>query len=207
MSELLAAMRQPPFVQIFATDIDEGSLAEARRGRYPFDISKDVSSERLTRFFVSEGGTYRVVQRVREMCIFSPHDLIHDPPFSGLDLISCRNVLIYMEADLQKKLVPIFHYALNPEGYLQLGVSETLPGPSELVRVVEKAAPVYRAPRAGEPPPMEFPHPKGIVVGPTPSRVVKPPLGSNQMICASFERLMLQEYTSPAALVNASGEV
>src|SRR5262245_30177463 len=207
MSEQLAAMQQPPFVQIFATDIDEGSLAEARQGRYPFDISKDVSLERLTRFFVSEGGTYRVVRQVREMCIFSPHDLIHDPPFSGLDLISCRNVLIYMEADLQKKLVPIFHYALNPKGYLQLGVSESLPGPSELFEIVDKRYHVYRRLEPVKRLPMEFPHPKGVVARPTPSRVVKPPLGPNQMICASFERLMLQEYTWPAALVNASGEV
>jgi two-component system CheB/CheR fusion protein len=207
LREQLAAMRQAPPVQIFATDIDEGSLAEARQGRYPFEISNDVSPERLNRFFVNEGKNYRVVPQVREMCVFSPHDLLHDPPFSGLDLISCRNVFIYMEADLQKKLMAVFHYALNPQGYLLLGSSESLPGPSELFEIVDKRYHVYQRLEPVRRPLMEFPHPKSVVVRPTPPRAVKPPLAPIQMICAGFERLMLQEYTSPGALVNASGEV
>src|SRR5262245_42746535 len=207
LREQLAGVRPEPFVQIFATDIDEGSLTEARQGRYPREISKDVSSERLTRFFVSEAETYRVAPQVREICVFSPHDLLHDPPFSGLDLISCRNVFIYMEADLQKKLVPIFHYALNPGGYLLLGGSESLPGPPELFKIVDKQHHVYQRLETVTRPTMEFPHPKSVVVRPALPRVVKPALAPDQMICAGFERLMLQEYTSPGALVNASGEV
>jgi two-component system CheB/CheR fusion protein len=205
--EQLIAMRQPPFVQIFATDIDEGALAEARQGRYPIEISKDVSPERLARFFVSEGETYRINPRIREMCVFSSHDLTHDPPFSGLDLISCRNLLIYMEADLQKKLVPIFHYALNPGGYLLLGVSEGPTGHPDLFEAVDKRCHVYQRVEPARRPAMEFPHPKGVVARPTPPRVVPPPASAHQRICAGFEHLMLQEYTSPGALVNASGEV
>jgi two-component system CheB/CheR fusion protein len=207
LHEQLAGMRSAPFVQIFATDIDEGSVAEARRGRYPRDISKDVSSERLTRFFVNEGETYRVVPQVREMCVFSPHDLLHDPPFFGLDLISCRNVFIYMEADLQQKLVPIFHYALNPGGYLLLGGSESLSGPPNLFEIVDKGCHVYQRLETVKRPTMEFPHPKSVVARPALPRIVKPPLAPDQMMGAGFERLMLQEYTSPGALVNASGEV
>jgi two-component system CheB/CheR fusion protein len=206
MREALDAMPQAPFVQIFATDIDDGALAEARQGRYPFQISKDVSPERLTRFFVSEGETYRVLPQLREMCVFSSHDLLHDPPFSGLDLISCRNVFIYMEADLQKKLVPIFHYALNPGGYLLMGVSESPTGHPELFETGDKRHHIYQRAEPSKRPLMEFfPHPR--VARPAEPRVMRPQLTPDQMICAGFERLMLQEYTAPGALVDASGEV
>ena len=108
-------------VQIFATDIDREAIDHARAGVYPSSIIADVSPERLAHFFYQEhpdGSTYRIHKTIRDMLIFSEHDLIKDPPFSKLDLISCRNLLIYMDAELQKKLMPLFHYALNPGGML-----------------------------------------------------------------------------------------
>ena len=115
-------------VQIFATDIDSKAIVVARRGLFPASISEDVSQERLSKFFSTkeDGKVYRIQQRIREMVIFSEQNLIEDPPFSRLDLISCRNLLIYMQKDLQKKIISLFSYALNPGGYLFLGSSETL---------------------------------------------------------------------------------
>ena len=103
-------------VQIFATDIDMGAIEIARAGTYPESITEDVSAARLNRYFVKKSGTYKIRDEVRESVVFAGQDLIKDPPFSRLDLISCRNVLIYMGAALQKKVLSFFHYALNPGG-------------------------------------------------------------------------------------------
>ncbi len=131
-------------VQIFATDIDESALAFARAGLYPETIAADVSPERLERFFVNESGTYRVIKRIREMIVFSAHNLIKDPPFSKLDLISCRNVLIYLGQDLQKRLLPLLHYALVPSGTLFLGPSETIGSATELFAEAGKKHRIFR---------------------------------------------------------------
>ncbi len=132
--ELLEGLRKKPEVQIFATDIDTQALNIARRGSYSTAIAERVSPERLRRFFVKRGSRYHVVKPIREMCLFSIHNLINDPPFSQLDLISCRNVLIYLGSHLQKKLFPVFHYALKPGGYLFLGTSESIVSHKELFR-------------------------------------------------------------------------
>jgi two-component system CheB/CheR fusion protein len=130
--EALADAPEAPAVQIFATDIDERALSVARQGIYPLGITEQVSKERLDRFFVKKGKRYQVAKEIRELCLFSPHNLINDPPFSRLDLISCRNLLIYFGPHLQKKLIPLFHYALRPNGYLFLGPSENVSGHKEL---------------------------------------------------------------------------
>jgi two-component system CheB/CheR fusion protein len=114
----------PPKLQIFATDIDGNALETARSGRYSPAIAKDLSPERLERFFVKDDGVYRVTQDVREMCIFSLHNALRDPPFSKLDLISCRNLMIYLNAPIQDRLLQMFHYALRPGGFLFLGTTE-----------------------------------------------------------------------------------
>lgn len=115
-------------VQIFATDLDKEAIDQARTGVYPASISADVSSERLTRFFTMEAGgsTYRISKSIRDGLIFSEQDIIKDPPFSRLDLITCRNLLIYLNTQMQEKLIPLFHYALRPKGVLMLGPSETI---------------------------------------------------------------------------------
>ncbi len=140
--EILAGRAVP--VQIFATDIDAEAISEARVGRYSADIAQHVSPERLARFFSRQNSAYHVAKEVRELCIFSEHSLIRDPPFLAIDLISCRNVLIYLDAELQKKLVPVFHYSLQPRGCLFLGSSEGLAGHAELFDVMNKNFRVFR---------------------------------------------------------------
>jgi len=113
-------------VQIFATDLDEESINVARRGIYPKSIAADVSATRLKRFFTEEGNSYKIKNNIRESIVFAKHNLVKDAPFSKLDLVCCRNVLIYMDNSLQKKLIPMFHYTLNPGAYLFLGESESI---------------------------------------------------------------------------------
>jgi len=126
--EYMEGLRQTFKIQIFATDIDARAVDQARSGIFPASIAADVSPERLARFFTpdAQSGDYRIQKSIRDMMVSSEQDVINDPPFSRLDLISCRNLLIYMNGDLQKKLMPMFHYALNPYGILFLGTSETV---------------------------------------------------------------------------------
>lgn len=128
LCEYASRLTDPPQLQIFATDIDEEALQEARQGFYPEEISVDVSPERLLRFFVREGGGYRVSKELRELMLFSPHNVLRDPPFSRLDLVSCRNLLIYLNRDAQERVINTFHFALRPEGWLFLGSSESVEG-------------------------------------------------------------------------------
>ncbi len=128
IQEHLQSLRQTFKVQIFATDIDSHAIEQARSGVYPASIAADISPERLTHFFDhdSQSGIYRIQKSIRDTLIFSEQNVIKDPPFSKLDLISCRNLLIYLNTDLQKRLIPLFHYALLPGGTLFLGTSETV---------------------------------------------------------------------------------
>jgi two-component system CheB/CheR fusion protein len=125
-------------LQLFATDLDEVALAAARQGMYPPGIASEVGPRRLEKFFTQRGQHYQVTPELRERVLFSLHNLINDPPFSKVDLISCRNLLIYLGSHLQEKLVPLFHYALSPGGYLFLGPSESLEGHRELFRTVDQ---------------------------------------------------------------------
>lgn len=134
--EYLEDTEDQPRVKIFASDIDEQALAFARLGLYPDGIDKEVSPERLDRFFNKNGGGYQVCKELRDMCIFSAHNVIADPPFSNLELISCRNLLIYLGLHLQEKLIPVFHYALRPGGYLFLGKSENLQSHKDLFKSI-----------------------------------------------------------------------
>jgi two-component system CheB/CheR fusion protein len=126
MVEYMEKLRRNYTIQIFATDIDSRAISAARSGRYPTSITADLTPARLARFFTMEpgGGGYRIHKTIRDMLVFSEQDVVKDPPFSKLDLISCRNLMIYLGARLQKKLIPLFHYALNPDGMLFLGASE-----------------------------------------------------------------------------------
>jgi PAS domain S-box-containing protein len=135
--EQMDQMDSPPEVQIFATDIDDRALKICRQGIYPVGIAEDISPERLKRFFVKRGKKYQVAQGIRELVLFSAHNLISDPPFSRLDFISCRNLLIYLGPHLQKKLIPLFHYALRPTGFLLLGPSENISSHGELFGIVD----------------------------------------------------------------------
>lgn len=130
-------------VQLFATDIDDIAIEKARKGMYPENISRDVSPERLTRFFEKNGDGYVINKLIREMCIFAKQNMVKDPPFSKIDLISCRNVLIYFSPELQKKTISILFYALNPKGFLMIGQSETVGEFAGLFSVVDKKHTIY----------------------------------------------------------------
>jgi PAS domain S-box-containing protein len=148
---------QPPYIQIFATDIDTQALETARQGWYGEQIAEQVGPERLARFFARHGNLYQVAKEVREICLFSAHNLVTDPPFSRLDLISCRNLLIYLEPSLQKKLIPLCHYALRPGGFLFLGPSENVASYPELFRAVDQRLRIFQAKDAILRPPVSFP--------------------------------------------------
>jgi two-component system, chemotaxis family, CheB/CheR fusion protein len=130
-------------LQVFATDLNDALLEKARHGLYAKSLAGDVTPERLQRFFVEEGGGYRVSKMLREMVVFARQNVIADPPFSRMDLISCRNVLIYLEPSLQRKVLPTFHYALRPNGFLLLGASESISGFTDLFETVDKKHRIY----------------------------------------------------------------
>jgi two-component system CheB/CheR fusion protein len=200
-------------VQIFATDIDREAIDHARAGVYPSSIIADVSPERLAHFFDQEqpdGSTYRIRKTIRDMLIFSEHDLIKNPPFSKLDLISCRNLLIYMGAELQKKLMPLFHYALNPGGILVLGSSESVGDFVNLFEPVERKSRIYR--RKAH----DFgPHRMGIagLFERPPGNEVIQRAGSGALSDSKLplheiaERALLEHYSPIGALVNERGDI
>ena len=132
-------------VQIFATDLDEGALATAREGRYLRSIEDHMSAARLQRFFIADGACYRVRADIREMVLFASHSVLKDPPFLRLDIVSCRNLLIYLERSLQEKLLSIFHYALRPNRFLFLGSAETADVAQDLFTLVDREARLYSA--------------------------------------------------------------
>lgn len=134
-----------PRIQVFASDLDEDALIRAREGLYPEAIEADVSARRLSRFFNKEDGYYRVKRELRDVVLFSNHSVLRDPPFSRLDLISCRNLLIYLQRDLQQNVLQIFHYALNPEAYLFLGSSESADAVNELFHTANKQYRIFQA--------------------------------------------------------------
>ena len=134
-----------PAIQIFATDLDDGALATAREGRYPKAIEADVSDARLRRFFVDEGTHYRIRKEVRDLVLFAHHSAVKDPPFMRLDLVTCRNLLIYLERDMQRQLLALFHYALNPGGCLFLGTAESVDTRPELFAPSNRDARLYAA--------------------------------------------------------------
>ena len=141
--EFLGAAKSNVPIQIFGTDISEGAIEKARAGNYPESITADVTTERLRRFFAPAPGGYRIAKWIRDMCIFARHNVLQDPPFSRMDVISCRNLLIYLEAAAQKKVIPTFGYALRTPGFLILGPSENVSGFSDLFASVDKKFKVY----------------------------------------------------------------
>ncbi len=144
--EHMQALKQNFAIQVFATDIDSRAITSARAGLYPASVAGDISPERLARFFTLEAGgsAYRIHKSIRDLMVFSEQDLIKDPPFSRLDLISCRNLLIYLSGELQKKLIPLFYYALKPGGMLFLGISEGIGEFGDLFEIADRKARLFR---------------------------------------------------------------
>ncbi|NJM05960.1 PAS domain S-box protein [Candidatus Gracilibacteria bacterium] len=134
----------PPAIQVFATDIDEQAIAIARRGLYPDTIGIDVAPERLQRFFSSEPGLFRVRKELRDLVLFAPHNVLRDPPFSRLDLITCRNLLIYIDRSMQEQILQLFHFTLQSERFLMLGSSESTDGVPSLFTAIDKTQRLFQ---------------------------------------------------------------
>jgi two-component system CheB/CheR fusion protein len=195
--------------QIFASDIDEEALDVGRIGRYPESIAEDVSPERLARFFTASEGGYTVIKELRDMCIFSVHSVIKDPPFSKLDMISCRNLLIYLGSELQAKLIPIFHYALKPDGFLFLGTSENVSQHGRLFESVDAGQRLFV--RRGVPTPhdLQFPLSAPGAFQADQQRLVprRPPESDGEIQDRLAERLILDNYAPAFALVTETGDI
>ncbi len=213
VAEKQAELKQSFGVQIFATDIDKNAIASARAGLFPASIAANCSAERLARYFTSleNGNAYRIHKNIRDMLIFSEQDLIKDPPFSRLDLISCRNLLIYLNAELQKRLIPLFHYALNPGGFLLLGSSETIGEFGELFTVVDRQAKLYQRKGSGQ---AIMRAGAGSMLPPRSAIEVFVPLGGgklNQNEKMSLQRMteagLLEHSGAAGVLVNAQGDI
>ena len=192
-------------LQIFATDLDEGALATAREGRYPRTIEADVSDERLSRFFIDEGTHYRVRKELREAVLFASHSVLKEPPFRRLDLISCRNLLIYMERSLQHQVSALFHYGLKSGGILFLGSAETMDSAAELFSTLDRDARLYVArPKTGHSLPVlaQFaPADRFLVPGQITAVPTRPEQAS---LSASMHVAALEQGAPPSALVDES---
>jgi len=143
-SEAMDMVKQHFNIQVFASDIDAQSIDYARLGTYPDNIAADVSQERLVRYFVKEGNTYKVRKQIRDRVVFAVQNVIKDPPFSKIDLVSCRNLLIYMDGKLQKKVLPLCHYTLNKDGILFLGTSESIGEFTDLFHPIDRKWKIFR---------------------------------------------------------------
>jgi two-component system, chemotaxis family, CheB/CheR fusion protein len=209
LREHLAQLAPPlPVVQVFATDIDEQALDIARQGRYDAEIVEHVSAERLAQFFIRDGHVYRVTNAIRELCLFSEHNLISDPPFARMDLIACRNLLIYFDADLQHKLIPLLHYSLASQGYLFLGSSESVAAYPELFRTVNKQQRIFQRNDMLVRPHVDFPlaAPRRRPL-PHQRAVRRSTLVGSPDIGTTLERILLKDYAAPAAIVDEQGAI
>lgn len=193
-------------LQIFATDLDPDAIQKARQGVYPDTIAADVSDERLKRFFVEAGGAngYRVGKEIREMVVFAPHNLIMDPPFTKLDILTCRNLLIYLGTELQKKLFPLFNYCLKPDGILMLGSAESVGDFNNLFKPLEPKARLFQScgsalrPFALDLTSTHFPTRTESLMD------AKPEIANLQNLA---DQLLLEQFSPAAVLVNAAGDL
>lgn len=195
-----------PRLQIFASDIDEEALQVARIGRFPSTTVRDISPERLERHFVREDGSYRIASDLREICLFSAHNLLRDAPFSKLDLLTCRNLLIYLTPELQNRLIPLFHYALNESGFLFLGTSENVTRHSRLFATIDKAHRLFKRRPLHERRLPEFPltTPDGGRRRPAPANR---PAVQHEPLQALAERQLLDRYAPAYVVINSEGDL
>jgi len=207
LRELMLEMRREVKVQMYSTDLDDDAIATARAGLYPFNIAQDMSPERLRRFFVKEETGYRVKKEIREMVVFAVQSVIKDPPFTRLDLLVCRNLLIYLEPDLQDRLFALFHYALKPRGVLFLSPSESIGHHGDLFEALDRQWKFYRARptvasrrallAGGVPLP-------GALVPARPDRVTR---AREFDVAERARRALLQSFAPAAVVTNLQGEI
>ncbi len=192
-------------IKILATDLNELALERARAGVYLDNIEVDVSPTRLRRFFVRQDGHYQICKSIRELCVFSRHNMMNDPPFSRLDLISCRNVLIYMDSALQKRVIPLLHYALNAGGFLFLGSSENVSGSGDLFEMVDPRHRIFARSRIAGNVLIDF----GAAVSPSahlrvPGRDETAPLWNALDVQKEADRVLLSRYAPVGVVVDES---
>src|SRR6184192_745219 len=197
-------------IQFFGTDVSESSIAKARAGSYPENITADVSPERLRRFFTKVEGRYRVTKNIRDMCIFAQHNILNDPPFSQMDLIACRNLLIYLEPVLQNKAISLFHYALRPGGYLLLGASEGVGTAGHLFSTEDRANKIFLKKATSVRQPVTFSmHHHAERVQDEPLRVPAKLDSSWNYLEAQkeFDRRLLSQYSPATVFINEDMEI
>ncbi|MBY0268422.1 MAG: PAS domain-containing protein [Burkholderiales bacterium] len=211
LQERMDALKANFKLLVFATDIDSRAIEHARMGIYTASIAADISSERLKRYFTEEpgGGFYRINKFIRDMLVFSEQDVIKDPPFSRIDLISCRNLLIYMGPELHKKLIPLFHYALNPGGILFLGSSESIGDHLDLFATLNRSAKLYQRKDEGIPLRQSLSRflPALSEDGTVQRTTRKSADNSAAQLRELTERTLLQYYAAAGALVNERGDI
>jgi two-component system CheB/CheR fusion protein len=211
--EFLGEERAEIPIQVFGTDLSESAIQRARAGVYKENIEADVTPARLRRFFYKADGGYQIKKTIRDLCIFSTQNVFNDPPFSRMDLVSCRNVMIYLSQALQKRVVPIFHYALNPTGFLLLGSTEGLLGAgSELFEMTDKKQKIFRKRLVSGPVAFGFSVGKpehGPTGTPTPTAQSKLPEAQKipMELQREADRLLLARYVPPAVLINEHLEI
>ncbi|MCA1075517.1 PAS domain-containing protein [Clostridium bowmanii] len=190
-------------IQIFATDLDNEAIDKAREGIFPLSISKDMSTERLTRYFAKVDRGYQVNKEIRDMVIFAQQNLIKDPPFTKVDVMICRNLLIYLTPEIQKKLIPLFHYSLNSGGFLFLGSAESVGNFTELFKPLDLKSRIYQRLRPLiQTEPIEFPN----SFAPHQTEVNQPTTDVQNMQ-SQADKLILQCYSPATVLVNGKGDI
>lgn len=199
-------------LQVFATDLDSEAIDAARRGVYSTDISKDIPETYLRKYFVEEKHGYLVTKEIREMVIFAPQNLIMDPPFTKLDILSCRNLMIYLESELQKKLIRLFHYCLNPGGVLVLGSAETVSNNKDLFSPYPGKTRIYQRQETMMRPDMvEFPsaHSSRQATDPEVAKSISTLSPANDVVNLKMftEAILLQQFTPAAVLTNNKGDI
>jgi len=195
-------------MQIFGTDIDPKAIEKARNGKYLPNIAADVDAERLRRFFVKEGDRYRVKREIREPVIFAEQNILRDPPFSDLDLLICRNLLIYLKTDAQSRLIPLFHYTLRKNGILFLGESETIGRYADLFTPMSKTHSIFRKNETHVRPQVQFPTGKiDASEGISEEFKKATPADKQPDMEQAVRSVLLEEFTPPAVVVSKSGEI
>jgi two-component system CheB/CheR fusion protein len=195
-------------IQIFATDVSDTAIEHARAGIYPASVAADVGADRLRRFFTRSDGNYRVSKLIRDLCVFARQDLTKDPPFSRIDLVMCRNVLIYMDAVLQKKLIALFHYALSTDGHLMLGQAETVGAQAALFTLVDKKHRIHRKKNApgGVPAMSSFPVEYPSVALPR-KRAALEATGPEGNLQGEVNRIILDRFAPAGVVVDADLQI
>jgi two-component system CheB/CheR fusion protein len=206
LADQAALLDKPPVVQVFASDIDERAIDTARAGSFPASIVTDVVPARLRQYFNKEDDRYRIRKPLRDRILFASHNLLRDPPFSRLDLISCRNLLIYLNRDVQIRLLQTFHFALKPGGYLFLGTSESAESVSDYFIPVDKKNRIYRA--RGGARPTHYQNPSSAVYGARLPEVSRPkPPGKRQFSYAELHQRALSQTAPPSAVIDSDGNI